>query len=235
MLASQKHFAKTASRLVDIAVNHACSSHELFEYLETCQLNNKQVAALLRNYDAHASVLRRLLLRAAAIMPEEAVTFVLENVRNEYGNGNYELNHQRQLRDLCFACGVSSSEFHAVKIQAGVKSFIKQANRFYRPGKHAPKMMKTAAITAGAITATELLAIKEFTYMQKAFEKRKMQHHIWFHHVNVEAEHSEESLALAGIFAGENLRALEYGLNGVLDANIRLYDGLLSAMLNVQN
>src|SRR5437016_2291594 len=71
-----------------LAQSHLCWSHPLFARLEGARLTTEQCAALLRNYDEHAGALRRLLLKAATIMPEEAVTYVLENVRNEYGNGN---------------------------------------------------------------------------------------------------------------------------------------------------
>ncbi|HNN64060.1 MAG TPA: hypothetical protein PKH78_13505, partial [Candidatus Obscuribacter sp.] len=74
-----------------IVAEHPCFKHEMFDRLsslaKTGSLSLKQVASLLKNYDAHASHLRRLLLKAATIMPEEAVGFILENVRNEYGNG----------------------------------------------------------------------------------------------------------------------------------------------------
>lgn len=214
------------------AEEHSCASHPLFEFLENNELSNRQVASLLRNYDAHASVLRRLLLNAATLMPEEAVPYVLENVRNEYGNGDYSRNHQGQLRDLAFSCGVSSDDFHNAEIQVGVKEFIKEATRFYSPKRELPDGMKVAAVVSGAITATELLAIKEFVCMQKAFSRRGMQHHIWFHHCSIELEHSDESVALAMYFVEKQneLASVEYGLNGVLDANIHLYDGLLSSI-----
>lgn len=223
--------------ILELVENHECSRHAFFEFLASRSLGNQQIASLLRNYDAHASVLRRLLLNAASIMPEEAVAFILENVRNEYGNGDYSRNHQAQLRDLAWSCGISRDEFFACRIQDGVADFIKEAARFYWPrrsgsGLRSPSRgMKSAAIAAGAITATELLAIKEFACMQKSFVARGLQHHIWFHHVDIEVEHSDESLALALHFAEQQngLKSVEHGLRGILDANIRLYDGLLAA------
>ncbi|MBX9723552.1 MAG: iron-containing redox enzyme family protein [Candidatus Obscuribacterales bacterium] len=228
----QSSAASTVERLLALANSHACSSHALFDLLENANLSDMQVAALLRNYDAHASVLRRLLLNAASIMPEEAVPFVLENVRNEYGNGDYAGNHQDQLRDLAWSCGISKEQFFAVEIKKGIRDFIKSASQFYSPKGRLPSGMKRAAIVAGAITATELLAIKEFAQMQKAFASRKQQHHIWFHHVSIEQEHFDESMALALFFADKNdqSNAVEFGLNGVLSANVRLYDGLLESL-----
>lgn len=219
-----------SQRLLDIAEQHPCSRHPLFEYLEANQLSNKQVAALLRNYDAHASVLRRLLLSAAAIMPEHAVPFVLENVRNEYGNGDYSRNHQDQLRDLVWSCGISREEFFQSKVQKGISLFIQAATSFYSAKSSGG--MKTAAIVAGAITATEILAIKEFTYIQKPFFERGLQHHIWFHHLTIEEEHTDESLMLARCFESSpaGVKGVEFGLSGILDANLNLYDGLLAAL-----
>jgi len=226
--------------LLELAHNHACSSHKLFDFLQEASLTNQQVAALLRNYDAHASVLRRLLLNAAGMMPEAAVTYVLENVRNEYGNGDFSENHQGQLRSLAWDCGVSPEEFFSCRIHPDIGAFIKAASTFYAPGNSCPQSLgriKKAAITAGAITATELLAIKEFAYLQKAFSRRGLAHHIWFKHVEIEVEHSDESLDLALHFAKEadGLKCVEYGMLGVLDANVRLYDGLLAVAQNHQS
>ena len=223
----------TADELKRIADEHACSQHPLFDLLESKTLSRKQMAALLFNYDAHASVLRRFLLRAAAIMPEEAVPLVLENVRNEYGNGDYSRNHQLQLRDLAWKSGISPSEFFDSSVESGVKSFIKAATRYYCPKrKQFPDKMKAPAIVSGAITATEILAIKEFAYLQKAFARIGMENHHWFHHVTIELEHSDESLELALYFIDRHgaSESVKYGLQGVLDANLQLYDGLLSAI-----
>ncbi len=221
----RKHF-------VQIAEAHPCFKHPLFETLEKSELADIQLARLLRNYDAHASVLRRLLLKTASIMPEEAVGFVLENVRNEYGNGDYRKNHQGQLRDLAWSCGISPELFFSSKIQDGVKFFIKEASVYYNPSRKIAKKLRAAAVAAGAITATELLAVKEFACLQKTFISRKLQHHIWFHHLSVELEHCDDSLALALYFAESQdcLASVEYGLKMILDANIKLYDGLLSAI-----
>ena len=226
-----------SQHLLNLANEHPCSSHPLFDFLESNELDDRQAAALLRNYDAHASVLRRLLLNAAAIMPEHAVPFVLENVRNEYGNGDYARNHQDQLRDLAWSCGISRDDFFACKIQNGVSEFIKAATQFYSPsrnaiaGRRSGAGMRTAAIVAGAVSATEILAIKEFVYIQKPFARRGLEHHIWFHHITIEEEHTDESLSLARCFeeSEAGVRGVEFGLTGVLDANCSLYDGLLAA------
>ncbi|MBX9689832.1 MAG: iron-containing redox enzyme family protein [Candidatus Obscuribacterales bacterium] len=232
-VAASKSVVDCREHLKSIAEKHSCSRHELFSVLAGHELNNRQVAALLRNYDAHASVLRRYLLSAAALMPEPVVTWVLENVRNEYGNGDYSKNHQEQLRDLVWSCGIARDEFFATKIQEGVGKFIAEASRFYRPQTASlPPKTKTAAVVAGAISATEMLAVKEFAALQKAFYSRGLQHHIWFDHVGIEVEHLDESLSLALYFTEQESgrAAVEYGLKGVLDANLHLYDGLLAAI-----
>lgn len=218
-----------------LAAAHPCSSHRLFDVLESVTMDLGQVASLLRNYDAHASVLRRYLLRAAAIMPEEAVPLVLENVRNEYGNGDYQRNHQGQLRDLAYKCGLQESVYMAARIEDGIKRFIKEAMRFYCPKRsYFLEHLKMPAIVAGAITATEILAVKEFAMLQKAFAHLGLAEHHWFHHVTIEEEHRDESVALA-IYFTEKYSAFEsvkVGLMGVLDANVHLYDGLLSSLLD---
>lgn len=217
-----------------MASHHPCSQHLLFDRLESIQLTQLQAARLLRNYDAHASVLRRYLLRAAAIMPEEAVPLVLENVRNEYGNGDYSKNHQEQLRDLAWKAGVTKATFFKAKVNAGIKAFIKAARLYYCPGKGTHGAgMKNPAIVAGAITATEILAVKEFALMQKAFVSLGLAEHHWFHHVTIEQEHRDESVALAKYFEEKHdaAKSVELGLKGILDANIYLYDGLLAALM----
>jgi hypothetical protein len=192
-----------------------------------------QAASLLKNYDAHASVLRRLLLKAATLMPEPAVGFVLENVRNEYGNGNYADNHQNQLQDVVWQLGITREQYAEIPVTKPIKQFIREATRFYYPPCGSlPSGLNRAAVVAGAITATELLAIEEFKALQRAFTHFGLEHHIWFHHVMIEEEHSDESVALAVYFIENHgaEKAVEYGLNGVLDANVHLYDGLLQAI-----
>lgn len=220
-----------AARLRSRAVEHPCASHPLFDCLKKAELSNRQLAGLLRNYDAHASVLRRLLLKIATMMPEPAVPYVLENVRNEYGNGNYAENHQDQLRDLVWACGISKAEFFGVLVQDGVRRFIKEASTVYN-ARFLPPGLRVPAVAAGAVTATELLAVQEFACMQQAFTARGLQHHRWFHHVSIEQEHSDESLALALYFSVDKVgcESVEFGLERILDANIALYDGFLAAM-----
>src|SRR5579875_1080567 len=222
-----------ALHLGRLAENHPCSGHPLFHTLARLTPNAGQIAALLRNYDAHASVLRRLLLKAAAIMPEEACTYVLENVRNEYGNGNPGDRHQLQLLDLARQAGVTDGQLKRVVTQAGTRSYIKQVVPFYCPpaGCGSGRRFRPA-VAAGAITATEILAIREFVAMQSAFARVGLAHHVWFDHVSTEQAHSGDSLALALHFverydAGD---AVLYGLTGVLDANFSLYDGLLAAL-----
>jgi hypothetical protein len=228
------------TRLLDLARRHPCSQHAIFETLSDIHLGVPAAAALLRNYDAHAGVLRRLLLRAAGIMPEPAVGFVLENVRNEYGNGNYADNHQRQLKDVATCAGVSQDSWRQAKIQPGIRRFIRQAVRYYHPtasviagaGEHNGTRLSAPAVCAGAITATELLAVSEFKALQKAFACFGLSHHRWFDHVTIEEEHSGESLRLALYFAesGELYKSVEVGMKGILDANVDLYDGLLAAV-----
>lgn len=219
--------------LTEIARQHACANHPLFEKLASIDLTLEQAGKLLRNYDVHATFLRRLLLKVATIMPEEAVCFVLENVRTEYGSGKPEWRHQLQLQDLAFACGVDKASYFETKIEAGIWQFIQQATNFYYPVKQRfAKTMLRPAIAAGAITATELLAIAEFQALQKAFAKLGQDKHIWFNHVVIELEHSDESLALAEYFIAEHQarQAVEFGFYGVLEANCHLYDGLLAAI-----
>lgn len=219
-------------KLLDCARDHECARHPLFDALAQIELSVNQCGALLRNYDAHAAVLRRLLLRAATIMPEKAVGFILENVRNEYGNGKQEHRHELQLLDLAHCAGVSRALFDGAQIQQGVRDYLKTVVEFYNPRGQFPERFFRPAIAAGAITATEILALEEFRAMQKAFARRNLQNHVWFDHVNVEAEHTDESLALALFFIEEYQQdeAVYFGLNGVLDANCRLYDGLLAAL-----
>jgi hypothetical protein len=231
------------SVLLDAARNHACAKHDFFQVVRSIKMTPRRAGALLRNYDAHASVLRRLLIKAASIMPETAVGFVLENVRTEFGSGNVEDRHQLQLIDVALKTGITLTEFEAFAIQPGIKSFIKAVTPFYYPvqkshkgifGKH-----NRGAISAGAITATEILAIEEFKALQIAFEQFDLQNHIWFDHVTVEVDHTAESLALATYFmkaskeqhlSESHSEAVMLGLKGVLDANISLYDGLLEAL-----
>jgi pyrroloquinoline quinone (PQQ) biosynthesis protein C len=215
-------------RLRRLAESHACAKHPLFDRLGQGKLSVTQAAAVLRNYDAHASVLRRLLLQAATLMPDPAVGFVLENVRNEYGNGNYACNHQGQLLDVAAKAGVSPAMWQAAPMQAGVERFIESVSRLYYPSEQTPLR---EAVAAGAITATELLAIEEFAALQKAFAHFGLSNHVWFDHVLIEQEHSDESLLLALHFmdSSDGLAAVERGMNAVLTANLDLYDGLLAA------
>ena len=215
-----------------IASEHSCSSHPLFEYLDRTKLNHQQICSFLANYDAHASLLRRLLLKAATIMPEEAVGYILENVRNEYGNGNPDHRHQLQLHDLAFQAGVNAEELQAAPLEAGVKKYMQQVPQFYFPENNGLDTYSILpAISAGAITATEIMAIEEFRHMQKSFAFLELDQHIWFDHVTVEVEHSEDSVALAVFFADteDGVESVLDGLESVLDANVHLYDGLLAA------
>ncbi|MBU6453076.1 MAG: iron-containing redox enzyme family protein [Cyanobacteria bacterium REEB67] len=222
--------------LRDFVSAHPASRHALFAQLERGHLTPMQAGSLLRNYDAHASHLRRLLLKAATIMPECAVGFILENVRNEYGNGIAAGRHQLQLQDLAWQIGLKRSQYDAFTIQPGIRKFIKDVGAFYYPlarFKEADVAIKSrAAIASGAITATELLAVEEFKSLQKAFTPFGLKDHIWFDHVTIECEHLEDSVNLALYFLQEAKRDLQddvlLGLKGVLDANMHLYDGLLA-------
>jgi hypothetical protein len=225
--------AVTLAWLRNLAQSHLCWNHPLFARLESVELTACSAANLLRNYDEHASALRRLLLKAATIMPEEAVTYVLENVRNEYGNGDPDRRHQLQLIDVVRQSGFPMADFNALPIQSGVRAYIRTVGRLYFPIKELWTPAETRpAIAGGAIAATELLALREFQKLQVAFAKLGLEHHIWFHHVTIEAEHSDESLALALHFLKEHgaVQEVEYGMQGVLDANVSLYDGLLAAI-----
>jgi hypothetical protein len=233
--AQERFLERAQTQLHELARTHSCSAHPLFDYLRSQTLTRAQVAAVLRNYDAHASVLRRLLLKAAAIMPEAAVGYILENVRNEYGNGDYSRNHQSQLQDVAWSAGISRETYFNVSIKPEIKRFISEAVRFYDPAKNvSAKGHYKPAVAAGAITATELLAIEEFKALQCAFVKLGLEHHIWFHHVAIEEQHSDDSVALALHFMTNSKwhQSVLYGLNGILDANVYLYDGLFSALLN---
>ncbi|MBX9949717.1 MAG: iron-containing redox enzyme family protein [Candidatus Obscuribacterales bacterium] len=223
------NMSETARR---IAAEHPCSSHPIFDYLDRTRLNHEQICGFLANYDAHASLLRRLLLKAATLMPEEAVGYILENVRNEYGNGNPDHRHQLQLFDLAARSGVSLEEIQKAPIHPGVQKYMQLVPQFYFPSVQIEDTTFMApAISAGAITATEILAIEEFRHMQKSFAHLGLDQHIWFDHVTVEVEHSDESVALAVFFSDtqDGVASVLNGLERVLDANIHLYDGLLAA------
>jgi len=219
-----------ANSLAERALKHACARHRLFERLAGATLSPEQLVRLLVNYGAHAALLRRLLLKAAAAMPEKAVGFVLENVRNEYGNGQWSRSHGLQVLDLIAILKerFAIPESRCSGIEDGVKLYMRSVVAWYLPpslsGLYRP------AVTAGAITATEIMAIEEFAAMQKAFALYGLADHIWFDHVVVEAEHADESLALVQYFLPKHQTSVEHGLAGVLEANLHLYDGLLSAI-----
>ena len=223
--------ASRADYLVEMAQGHDCFSHPLFEHLRSESLTGRQAVALLFDYDAHASLLRRLLLKAAACMPEPAVGFILENVRNEYGNGSFERCHQGQLRDLIERVSRRCSvDFTSSPVSSGVRRYLGRVVRYYSPGAaDTPSGFYRPAIVAGAITATEIMAIEEFKALQIAFKQFGLEHHRWFDHVEVECEHSDESLALAEYFLDSRHAhdAVEFGFSGTLAANSSLYDGLL--------
>jgi len=224
--------------LRQFVLEHPVFCHPLFERLKKGIDSQKKGGDLLRNYDAHASHLRRLLLKSATIMPERAVGFILENVRNEYGNGRVENRHQLQLQDLAWQIGVSPSSYHQAPIKTGIRTFIKEVTPYYYPlghfkGTNFKAIKSRAAVAAGAITATELMAVEEFKALQIAFASFGKEHHIWFDHVTIECEHFEDSVNLALYFLQENsdLEAdVLFGLNGVLNANLHLYDGLLACL-----
>lgn len=231
----------SADYLVEMAAAHPCWSHKLFERLRTEPLSRSQARMLLTNYDAHAGLLRRLLLNAACVMPEAAVGFVLENVRNEYGNGSYAECHQGQLRELISLVdpdgesreGSVEVAVDASVVRKGVRGFMRDIVRYYRPHKHEiPRGLYKPAIVAGAITATEIMALEEFKAMQSAFRSFGLAEHRWFDHVMVESEHGDESLCLAEYFIDEkNAReSVEFGMRGSLEANLHLYDGLLESV-----
>lgn len=218
-----------ASYLRDLAKNHAVSRHP---FLQSPRLSARQAIHVLFNYDAHASLLRRLLLNAAGKMPEPAVGFILENVRNEYGNGNYDQCHQGQLRDLMFKLAYKAPGVHPDKVSDGVRKYMKAVVDYYDPtSANGTSEFYLPAVIAGAISATEIMALDEFRSLYKTFHDFKLEKHIWFDHVTVEAEHSDEALALAEYFLSnsDSKKAVEYGFLGVLDANCHLYDGLMES------
>jgi hypothetical protein len=218
-----------ASYLRDLAKDHVASRHP---FLQAPRLSAKQAIHLLFNYDAHASLLRRLLLNAAGKMPEPAVGFILENVRNEYGNGNYDHCHQGQLRDLMFKLARLAPGVHPDKVSSGVRAYMKAVVEFYDPTNYETTTdFYLPAVIAGAISATEIMALGEFRSLHQTFHDFKLEKHIWFDHVTVEAEHTDEALALAEYFLSSDKakKAVEYGFKGVLDANCHLYDGLMES------
>lgn len=227
-----------SSHIKDLVSRHPCAGHALFSYLRTESLSAPQAVALLVNYDAHASLLRRLLLKAATIMPEPAVGFVLENVRNEYGNGDYSLCHQRQLRDLIARLQLNGGRSYGdITIADGVRQYMLNIGRFYCPTaaerSRVPKLHGgNAAIAAGAITATELMAVEEFKAMQTAFRVFGLAEHPWFDHVSIECDHGKQSLALAEYFLRncDANAAIHHGFTSTLETNQFLYDGLLQAL-----
>ncbi len=219
--------------LHDLASNHQAASHEFFAYLKKKPLATESAIRLLRSYDVHASALRRLLLKAATLMPEPAVGYVLENVRNEYGNGNYQLCHQNQLHDLAKQTGIAYDVFLQTEPTSPIWSYIREVNRYYFPvEEHFDKPYLRPAVAAGAITATEILALAEFKALQEAFAHLSLDKHIWFHHVEIEAAHSDDSTALALYFIEHNQahEAVMFGMEQTLNATVNLYDGLLLAL-----
>lgn len=225
------------SAIARFVENHPAWRHPLFEKLRQGHFTVEQAGRLLKNYDAHASQLRRLLLKTTTIMPEKAVGLILENVRNEYGNGREEDRHQLQLQSLAFAVGVSEDDYREFAVEPPVRTFIKDVTPLYFPLKLLAKsrsgsLLRKAAIASGSVTATELMAVEEFKALQVAFSQFGQKDHIWFDHVQVECEHSDESVALALYFIEnyDDFEAVEFGLSGVLDANLHLYDGLISTL-----
>jgi hypothetical protein len=78
------------------------------------------------------------------------------------------------------APGVSREDYKSYSVEKSVKTFIKAVTPLYFPidqhtAKHAPQFkeqtsaLSKAAIAAGAITATELMAVEEFKALQIAF------------------------------------------------------------------
>lgn len=222
---------------------HPAFEHPLFERLRQGTFSCEKLGKLLKNYDAHASQLRRLLLKVATIMPEQAVGLILENVRNEYGNGHEADRHQLQLQSLAWALDISVEQYRKFAVEAEVRKFIKDVTPLYFPlaenycseiisSENATTKLRKAAIAAGAVTATELMAVEEFKALQVTFGQYGLQDHIWFDHVQVECEHSDESVALAVYFIEKHndFEAVQFGLQGVLDANMHLYNGLLATL-----
>lgn len=219
------------SQVETLILEHPCASHKWFELMTQSKIEPDKLLSLLINYDAHATLLRRLLLKSATIMPEAAVGFILENVRTEYGSGDYSKAHQLQLFDLI---NKLSSMFEVElspvvrELKPGVRQYLEEISTFYFPEQELNESMDLPSIAAGAITATEVLAMKEFVVMQKAFSHYGLDDHIWFNHVEVEQEHAGDSLNLVEYFLNSDTRtfeSIEFGIGGVLMCNTSLYDG----------
>lgn len=229
-----------AGRIKRLILDHPVASHPWFEHMRTGRVEHTppQLLNLLLNYDAHATLLRRLLLEAATLMPEPAVGFILENVRNEYGNGDYARAHQGQLLDIV---SILEREFglsrdQEFKLTDGVRAYMEEVPGFYKPDPalHGD-FAAIACISAGAVTATEVLALEEFKVLQQAFRPFDLAEHIWFDHVKIESEHAEESLDLIRYFLavdpdGSTFNLIELGVGGVLLSNTSLYEGFLEAV-----
>ncbi len=141
--------------------------------------------------------------------------------------------HQGQLRDLMFKLAMLAPGVHPDRISSGVRAYMKAVVEFYDPtnAETNDNSFYLPAVIAGAISATEIMALDEFRSLFHTFHDFKLQKHIWFDHVTVEAEHTDEALALAEYFlaSASAKKAVEYGFNGVLDANCHLYDGLMES------
>jgi hypothetical protein len=114
-----------------------------------------------------------------------------------------------------------------------VRTYIRNVVDYYHPKEtEGAERFYGPAIAAGAITATELMAIEEFKAMQVAFHNFDLAYHPWFDHVNVECDHGDESLLLAQYFIEKHDagKSVEFGFNQTLATNVHLYDGLLEAI-----
>lgn len=222
-------------RLQSLILEHPVAAHPWFDLMRGPEIKASRLAKLLANYDAHATLLRRLLLKAATLMPEPAVGFILENVRNEYGNGNYEKAHQKQLLNLLellvkdHCAGVMPD----CAVVDGVNQYMAEVPSFYYPEEGLFDEADLALVSAGAVTATEILALEEFKALKAAFQPYGLANHIWFDHVTIEAEHANDSMDLVAYFIEQDARslsAIEVGIGGVLMCNSSLYDGFLEAV-----
>ena len=225
--------------LKSLILEHPCANHEWFKLMEETQIRPEKLVRFLINYDVHATLLRRLLLKAACIMPEPAVGYILENVRTEYGSGDYKKAHQLQLLDLLKTLAIKFNiqvEGEVKKVSEGVRQYLNEIPAFYIPDEESTDGVNTfeaQAISAGAIGATELLAMKEFSSMKRAFDVYSLGDHIWFDHVRHEKEHAEDSFDLIKYFLQldeSNTESIELGIGGVLMCNTSLYDGFLEAL-----
>lgn len=238
MLHSFKESDDRVGQLKRLILEHPIIEHDWFKILHEERVDPERLIKLLFNYDAHAALLRRLLLKACVLMPEGAVGFVLENVRTEYGSGDYSKAHHFQILDLIKKLGETckvDTDDSLKEISQGVHQYMLEVPSFFSPEELEPEEgMYAPCVSAGAILATEVLAELEFKALQHAFKPFGLHEHIWFNHLTVEKEHADESFNLALYFLNEDdrcMESLEFGIGGILMCNSSLYNGFLDVVV----